>query len=182
MCGDERQDLDSVRSKAVIGLRRVVDAHDNATVGFIHWVWFLLPCDRAAASAAIELRQAVGAPSALEMSAASPQRLLSEDAGDLAGVTRQGNREGVLTLSETERQTLLASTFEVAPKGAVECGGVEAGYAGHQAGPRQRTQTAQLYSPQVLGPYCHVSFTRGCVGVSGGSILRFNRSCRCAEC
>jgi len=46
------------------------------------------------------------------MSGASPQRLLSEDPGDLAGVTRQGNREGVLTLSETERSALLASTFE----------------------------------------------------------------------
>ncbi len=50
------------------------------------------------------------------MSGASPQRLLSEDPGDLAGVTRQGNREGVLTLSETERSALLASTFEIAAK------------------------------------------------------------------
>ncbi len=64
----------------------------------------------------------------LEMGGASPQRLLSEDPGDLAGVTRQGNGEGVLTLSETERSALLASTFEVAAKGAVERCGVEAGY------------------------------------------------------
>ena len=67
--------------------------------------------------------------SALEMSGASPQRLLSEDPGDLAGVTRQGNGEGVLALSETERSALLASTFEIAAKGAVECCGVETGYA-----------------------------------------------------
>ncbi len=86
------------------------------------------------------------------MSGASPQRLLSEDPGDLARVTRQGNGEGVLTLSKTERSALLAATFEVAAKGAVERCGVEAGYAGHQAGPRQCTQAAQLYSPQVLGP------------------------------
>ena len=92
-------------------------------------VWFLLPCDRVAASAAIELRQAAGGPSALEVSGASPQRLLSEDAGDLARVTRQGNGEGVLTLSETERSALLASTFEVSAKGAVERCGVETGYA-----------------------------------------------------
>jgi hypothetical protein len=65
----------------------------------------------------------------LEMSGASPQRLLSEDPGDLARVTRQGNSEGVLTLSETERSALLASTFEIAAKGAVECCGVETGYA-----------------------------------------------------
>jgi hypothetical protein len=81
------------------------------------------------ASADIELRQAAGVRSALEMSGASPQRLLSEDPGDLARVTRQGNGEGVLTLSEPERSALLASTFEVAAKGAVECCGVEAGYA-----------------------------------------------------
>src|ERR1700716_1184118 len=79
LCGDERQALDGVRSKAVIGIRRVGDAHDNAIFGFSHWVFFLLPCDRAAASAAIELRQAAGGPSALEVSGASPQRLLSED-------------------------------------------------------------------------------------------------------
>ena len=60
---------------------------------------------------------------------ASPQRLLSEHPGDLARVTREGNREGVLTLSETERSALLASTFEVAAEGAVERCGVEAGYA-----------------------------------------------------
>ena len=86
------------------------------------------------------------------MGGASPQRLLSEDPGDLAGVTRQGNGEGVLTLSETERSALVASTFEVAAKGAIECCRVETGYAGHQASPRQRTQTAQLDSPEVLGP------------------------------
>ena len=80
------------------------------------------------ASVASELRQAAGVPSALEMSGASPQRLLSEDPGDLARVTRQGNGEGVLTLSETERSALLASTFEIAAKGAVERCGVEAGY------------------------------------------------------
>ena len=34
--GDERQDLDGVRSEAVIGLRRVGDAHDNAIFGFMH--------------------------------------------------------------------------------------------------------------------------------------------------
>ena len=80
------------------------------------------------ASVASELRQAAGVPSALEMSGASPQRLLSEHPGDLARVTRQGRRECVLTLSESERSALLASTFEIAAKGAVERCGVEAGY------------------------------------------------------
>ena len=63
------------------------------------------------------------------MSGASPQRLLSEDPGDLARVTREGHRECVLTLSESERSALLASTFEVTAKGAVERCGVETGYA-----------------------------------------------------
>jgi hypothetical protein len=88
---------------------------------------------------------------------ASPQWLLSKYAGDLARVARQGHREGVLALRETERLALPTSTFEVAAKRAVECRGVETGYAPHQAGPRQRTQTAQLYSPEVLGPLAPLS-------------------------
>jgi hypothetical protein len=82
----------------------------------------------------------------------SPERLLRQGTSHLAGIARQGNGEGVLALSQTQRSALLAPALEIAAKRAVESRRIETRHPRHQAGPRQCPQAGQLDPPEMLGP------------------------------
>ena len=82
----------------------------------------------------------------------SPQRLLRQGTSHLAGIARQGDGEGVLALSQTQRSALLAPALEIAAKRAVESRRIETRHPRHQPGPRQCAQAGQLDPPEMLGP------------------------------